>query len=272
MSLFKHFATLLLLLLPTLSYAEDAERWYQVEIIVFSQNNPQYHESEQWPLNISFPDLEKSRELVKPRSGKASQTAPRPFSFVSSKKLKLGDTVRRIKKASDVELMLHFGWLQPGLPEKQAVPVHIYEGMLNKSNKAKASPRSSQHQHVEMGTPMKGTGPRLDGTLRLILSRYLHLESDLIWREPRPKSQPGLTEENTQSRGQMGLSVSENMDSLAPGGDTMLEDTPMNDSLNYQVFRMQQSRRMRSSEIHYIDHPRFGIVVLVTPFKLAQPE
>ena len=126
MSLFKHFTTtsLLLLLLPTLLYAEDAERWYQVEVIIFSQNNPQYHESERWPLDISLPNLEKSRELVKPKSLKASQTAPQlpqPFSFVSSEKLRLGGTVQRIKKASDVELMLHFGWLQLGLPKEQAV-------------------------------------------------------------------------------------------------------------------------------------------------------
>jgi hypothetical protein len=28
---------------------------------------------------------------------------------------------------------------------------------------------------------------------------------------------------------------------------------------------LQQTRRMRSTEMHYIDHPRFGVVALITP-------
>ncbi|MET0657677.1 MAG: CsiV family protein [Steroidobacteraceae bacterium] len=30
---------------------------------------------------------------------------------------------------------------------------------------------------------------------------------------------------------------------------------------------LKQTRRMRSTEMHYIDHPRFGIVALITPTK-----
>lgn len=29
--------------------------------------------------------------------------------------------------------------------------------------------------------------------------------------------------------------------------------------------KLQQSRRMRSKELHYIDHPRFGVLALITP-------
>jgi hypothetical protein len=31
---------------------------------------------------------------------------------------------------------------------------------------------------------------------------------------------------------------------------------------------LKQTRRMRSTEIHYIDHPRFGVVALITPAPL----
>lgn len=30
-------------------------------------------------------------------------------------------------------------------------------------------------------------------------------------------------------------------------------------------FRLKESRRMRSRELHYLDHPRFGLLVMVTP-------
>ncbi len=32
---------------------------------------------------------------------------------------------------------------------------------------------------------------------------------------------------------------------------------------------LKQTRRMRSTEIHYIDHPRFGVVALITPAPIA---
>ena len=82
-------ALLALLLLPALLHAEQEERWYQVEIIIFSQNNPEYHDSELWPLDYTLPDLEKSRELVKSDQPKASPPAslyPQPFSLVSDEK------------------------------------------------------------------------------------------------------------------------------------------------------------------------------------------
>ena len=35
-----------------------------------------------------------------------------------------------------------------------------------------------------------------------------------------------------------------------------------------RVFHMQQSREMRSTEFHYIDHPAMGIVILVEPIEI----
>ena len=42
-----------------------------------------------------------------------------------------------------------------------------------------------------------------------------------------------------------------------------------------RVFHMEQSREMRSTEFHYIDHPAMGIVILVKPIEvppLVSPE
>ena len=32
-----------------------------------------------------------------------------------------------------------------------------------------------------------------------------------------------------------------------------------------QRYVLRQSRRMRSTERHYIDHPKFGVIALITP-------
>jgi hypothetical protein len=274
-------ALLTLLLLPALLHAEQEERWYQVEVIIFSQNNPGYHESELWPLDYTLPDLEKSRELIIPERVNTSRPTallPQPFSLVSKESLQLGDTAQRIQRASDVELMLHLGWLQPGLSEEQAVAVHIYEGMLNKPDETTTT------EVPETGTSL----PKLDGSLRLILSRYLHLESDLIWREPLPPGTPGFAAELPVFSEAMGtdhvqppvtpngeeqtLTVNGQIIDAAQGGDTLIETVATIAKPGYRVFRLQQSRRMRSSEIHYLDHPLFGIIALVTPYDLAPPE
>ncbi len=39
------------------------------------------------------------------------------------------------------------------------------------------------------------------------------------------------------------------------------------DELSGQTFRLAQSRKMRSGELHYIDNPRFGILTKITPLE-----
>jgi hypothetical protein len=59
-------------------------------------------------------------------------------------------------------------------------------------------------------------------------------------------------------------------DNSSQSGEVTTETTADSSALNYQVYRLQQSRRMRSNEVHYLDHPLFGIIVQVTPYITAQ--
>ena len=259
-----------LLLLPVLAHGEEEQRWYQVEVIIFSQNSPDYHESEIWPLDFTLPELEKSRELVKPKNANTKQpspTFPEPFSLADKESLQLGETASRIKRAKDVELMLHLAWVQPGLEQSKSVPVHIYEGMLEQialadstNKKVKATVASLEEDPLGLS---QMTLPKLDGTLRLSLARYLHLESDLVWREPLPPSLFGFAQEFVPLESEETV---ETVDAEPPE-----EVVPQVAGSNYQVFRMQQSNRMRSDEIHYQDHPLFGIIAVVTRYEPAEP-
>lgn len=270
--------SLLLLLIPTLLQAAGDPRWYQVEVIIYAHNNTDYHESELWPVDYSLPKLEGSQELVAAPSRKVSTSKPVPFSLLRSDALQLGGAASRIKRASDVDLLLHFGWLQPGLEEKKAVAVHIHDKMLESAAKAKASAKESKEL------------PKLDGTLRLVLSRYLHLESDLIWRDPMSAEELALLSAlPVQKEGETETETVENEEGIK-NGETVeennavatelaaepvaVETAPQLPLITHHVYRMQQSRRMRSNELHYIDHPRFGIVAIATryePNKTAKP-
>jgi len=68
--------------------------------------------------------------------------------------------------------------------------------------------------------------PVIDGTLRLYRARYLHLEVDLRYQPRVPP--PGLDQAAT-------------------------------------IFRLTESRRVRSRKLYYFDNPLFGVLALVTP-------
>lgn len=72
----------------------------------------------------------------------------------------------------------------------------------------------------------------VDGTITLIRERYLHLDLDLRL--------------------------------MTSGGDMPALYPNAPDSR--PAYRLVESRRIRSSETHYFDHPRFGVIVRVTPY------
>ncbi len=66
--------------------------------------------------------------------------------------------------------------------------------------------------------------PVLEGRIRVSVGRYLHLDLDLLLRERLRQA---------------------------------------DDTADFQAFRFVASRRMRSGETHYIDHPRIGALVRI---------
>ncbi len=202
----KNLFTLLglaLLVTGTPQFAAAAEtRWYDVEVIIFSHNSQQYRNSEQWPVDYELPPMGVTQALLPARS---SGSKPVAFARLDRNSLRLNSQASRINSAKDMELLLHMGWRQPGLPEDKAVAIRL-DG---------------------------GTSQRLSGTLKLVLSRYLHINTDLIYREPRT-------------------------------GD---DSSGISTQPRYQAYNLKQSRRMRSRELHYLDHPLFGMAIMVTPYE-----
>lgn len=49
-----------------------------------------------------------------------------------------------------------------------------------------------------------------------------------------------------------------------------LEKTNRSSYIVEEIILMQQSRKMRSKELHYIDHPRLGILLEITPYDINQ--
>ena len=78
----------------------------------------------------------------------------------------------------------------------------------------------------------------IEGSVTLVRERYLHLDVDLLLM--------------TASR-------------AAP---TQYADGPG----SAPAFRLREKRRVRSRELHYFDHPRFGMIAMVTPYDAPEEE
>jgi hypothetical protein len=78
----------------------------------------------------------------------------------------------------------------------------------------------------------------IEGSVTLVRERYLHLDVDLLLLRADGTA-PAAYAEGTDSR---------------------------------PAFRLREKRRMRSREVHYFDHPRFGMIAVVTPYDAPEDE
>ncbi len=127
--------------------------------------------------------------------------------------LQLGPQYRRLQNLGAYTPLVHGGWVQPGLPEEQSVSFDL--GQLGALN------------------------PR--GTVQVYLSRFLHVNIDLTYKEPAPNV--------VASPAAFGNEIREL--TLAPR------------------YRLVTQRQLRSGELHYFDHPAFGVLLKVTPVPTA---
>ena len=165
---------------------------------------PIFDESTLAPRGAAQAPFEPLAEVDPTAAAQAEALRVRPL---RPEELKLGQEYRKLRAISAYEPLMHVGWVQPGVPEADAVPMDL--GSLGVFN------------------------PR--GTVRVHLSRFLHITLDLTY----------------QSAG-----------STAPA-------TTAGDGLDEIVlaphYRLATTRSARSNELHYFDHPAFGVLVRVTP-------
>lgn len=305
-----HWLTVLFALLPGLAFSAPSatdnnfedERWFQVELIIFAHNNKDALESEAWPTitGISLPEnlveLAFSKEtpdtdasgtpakkeprlvfqpVTQPTTDSSNDLAseipkepvppPVPFEMLPEKELQLNEEVKKLARSSRFESLLHVAWRQPTYDKDRAQTVLLYEGMTEPlpespdtraGVKIKKGTKASEPESTDIGP----SSPRLVGTVSLSVSRYLHLAADLIYRTPVKE--------------RVAVPVSD-LDLLY---DRPYPTLAQNQGPAYQLeqwnvihgFRLEESRRMRSKKVHYLDHPFFGIVVLVTPVELPE--
>ncbi len=296
-----------------------AAKWYRVELLVFEQ--PRGSAAEQWPALPELEYPERFRFLIDPQALSAAQdsnlsfdrygrrvhgdrtaqaiepvpsddsgpvqpgtgdpvdeaddpespltsTAPDaaasaelPLAYVLSDRdeLEFRGKAAYMERNGGYRMLFHESWLQP-IGQRR----HSRALVLDRSGDG-------------------GPWPQLQGSIRLHLARYLHLETNLWlntpgdylpgnWRMPAPPRGPASVLDTTTSPPVTTPDIG--MDDTPPGvfdpnapGHSAGLDYPYRHAI-----AMRQTRKMRSSEVHYIDHPKLGLVIKITPVTWEEDE
>ncbi|WP_172597652.1 CsiV family protein [Sulfuriflexus mobilis] len=219
--------------------AKDAPRWFQVELIVFEPIQP-VATGEVWP--VLKPDEQTGAEVIElapPLQPVVRQGNPRAFQLLNPAEFAMTDLDEKLLNSRQYRVLGHIAWRQPTVERAESRAVHVHAGLMQDITQVQAS-RPTQVLNT-LPDPLEqadsaGTKRRFDGTITLSLSRYLHLEADITYYNPDVYLAEQIAQQNI-------------------------------DAPTIEYFRLQESRRMRSTEIHYIDHPYFGIIALITPFE-----
>lgn len=249
--------------------------WYEIEVLIFARQTLEPGHAEIWSrfLNVSFPakliamdtdfhasNLSYVAVPAAQSSDPASQAEPKlvpvlpPYTHIGPKNTALNQARQRLQRSGKFEILSHYHWVQPLVDRKESLPLLIQAGKVY------------------------GDQYELEGTVSLSVSRYLHIDAEL-WLSSFTENQalPDTWRENTYSNSYDTTTQLSNVQQTQskqctkhfnPASPQVSEEpgTRITDYITTQIAELKQSRRMRSGEIHYLDHPLFGVIVTVNPY------
>lgn len=274
------FMMVLMLVLSPLSSAE-APRWYEVEIALIGYQDNQNISHEHWPdilindqpsddlvsdttlINKATSDPwqwinwwnnqeESSHDLYNVKGLQASNrvTLPKLSTPFAEQGIAFEDTIARFSRTNELQLIWSKKWQQP-IPEKEETELA--------ENAVKINIRTPLNFQKTLRSSAPLIEAEVTGELYLYRSRYLHLVTNLNIQHWQSLNNNSAIDKSIHVL----PSHSNNNDNIIPSNSssplTAIDEIPL------RAAKINKSRRMRSNELHYIDHPLLGILVRVTP-------
>ena len=217
---------------------------YDIELLLFEQLGS--HSGEQWPEYPGAPNLERVVEL-EARPGRPINEAAIDPSFTPRPRKALNALANAMERSGGYRVLKHIAWRQPSYSERRTRPVRIEAGV-----EIPASWLGPLEAPVDQGWAPAPTIPgdpvshrQLEGSAKVHVGKYLHLELDLLYHRNRPTPPQG---------------------SLPAEGERVSESRIDAAQPLLETIRVRGHRRMRSKEIHYLDHPLVGALVIAHPY------
>lgn len=248
-------------ILPSHAVEPQVETWYQIEVLVYE---PIEHTiaNESWPVTLDEKKPESLIQLApiaesKRLNSSAASATPNTnlinaFQKLPPETLTLAEMANKLTQARNYRVITLQGWQQPVKQRHEAEAVHLTDKPLpidNASgNPVVVTPQgelilNSPTERLltpveptldENGFLIKEIPARINGSVTVSLSRYLHMALNIRYYNPD-------------------VYLAEQIALQKP------------DEVIIDAFELKQSRRMRSKEVHVFDHPYFGVIANIIP-------
>jgi len=156
--------------------------------------------------------------------------------------LSLNQELAQLKRSSNYRVLYHSGWMQPVAETQNPKPIRIQGGDILDNGMFE-----------------------IDGYIGIGKGRYLHFRPDLYFSRSLTTTESNLLlkanaietqTETIEPAQQPSASTAVNTAAVRPLELFIPETLTVN---------LNQARRMRSKELHFIDHPLFGVLVEIKP-------
>lgn len=274
----KIWLALACLALAAPSVAADSAEIFQIELVVFARTDESIARQERWPLDPGVPNWANSAELFGPVDADASGTVVsegQRIARLPASAFALTDAAIRLRQSREYRVLVHTAWRQSIPAQSSGTPVFIDDSggpqslpRITKEIQIVGVPQVSvvkpgQSTELDAVAPQP-TEPRqfaegppnltLFGTLAIRQTRFLHAVLDLLYRAPQIAKNEAKAEPNP----------------IVPKTLT-LNEARADGTSPIRAFRLTETRRLRSGETHYFDHPMFGALLRVTPVAVSDP-
>jgi len=222
---------LLLFLWHSTSQAQESvsTSWYQIEYIIFQHLKTDAH-------ILRYEDTPYPKQLDKQFSYLVDHPQPMsPFQFSRLEKaeMNLAEALDKLSSSRDIKLLDHGAWQQQLASDESIPPLKIAKPVDNKTT--------------------------LFGELQIKKSRYTHAEFSLYLADslffPFADTKDWFL--NPQKSGDL-------IDLLLPLTERFNFTQGIGkQELYFNILYLQESRRIKQGEVHYLDHPVLGVIVTI---------
>lgn len=219
-------------IVASLSPLSSAASWYKVEMIVFANPGQEGLNEEHWPEIDSIPEKNGAISLG---SGQGA------YKHLSGGALRLHGERSRLER-SGYRVLFHSGWTQPVSHTQNPRAIRVRGGQL-----------------LDNGMY------ELDGYVAVGRGRYLHFRPDLFMSKVLTADEVALLN-NSEAVNTEAEAIPAQLSMQAPEtASQAVISTGLSAIPEILTVNLNQARRMRSKELHFIDHPLMGILVEIKP-------
>ncbi|MCG3723067.1 peptidoglycan binding protein CsiV [Vibrio cincinnatiensis] len=249
------------LLLLLVSMPSLAQRQFDIEVIIFQRAVNPEQTSESWPNSLPEINVTQAGSFNDTQYRHSKGVMMLPYS-----NYKLTEQVQRLRNHAGFQVMLHTAWRQGDQGKARAPIFHIQAGKDYSQQFNPDGREREQAEHAE--APIDGVVEQtinhplyeLDGTLQIYVQHFLYAEAMLDLKKP------SVREVILQDQ-KLDLDLEDEQDSTVQVGHLAAISPTVETESFLKSYRLDQKRRMRSGETHYLDHPLLGIIIQVRKVK-----